>query len=938
MKSIPELEQIVEKWDGGIHPRKAPGSLSEEEWKAARDSGIDNFDITRLKCYYGGLEEQTANQIDLEAMQVALGSPSEESEVIIYNIWSKLRGNDKGRENMTQALMRLFNFPDRDPGIPFEDIRDEIPLQLVDYGLRAYTNCMGLHTPRHEYCSCYLALLSNKKLAQHNVVKDYPEQELYKRLFKLSFDQLFKAVGSEDSLLFLLDSVNSGLSTGLLGCNFSDPDHFAQNYCETVENYVGLFARDRDYYSRYITFSQSSGYGKTHLSRDLSQKFFVVYTCLRKPKVFGIPSPSAITDYFSTIKSENHFLAFYRSLFQQLYWHLSDTKIDRLIKSLPLGKSDKDPGNEFQTNFEIRHENESTGIHQQFSLELMDDESIGRGFWCGVEEATKLLVKTYGMEGMTVDWVQAIEQIYWKLYERLAPRQLFRSFVFVIDHARCLVDDDASTFLNWRKAMSKIRASAAFFFILLDTSAELANVPVVMSARGRSSVTRNAGYKLFPPHYFIPSINKVKLKEESPLRQVRFEAIIDCKDSTKYASFLYSPLVVLEKSRPVFLSCYYECEPSSWKSLYSSVIFSAQRKLTGKAMFYNPWTMAESEKSPSSRSDNNDATLLQFAMSYMAATCCRVPLMPVDPTTNNVLVSDYMSTILNIDETGKMTSYYVPETILQEAAANFLWNAQRFEASLQYLRDHLRNGQFAFGSGNSGLYKVIVSVCLLRAYDCLIPAQMNEVGSDMFITPRTTHAFLGSLLGRDQFDRLELDEKVPCGFLSFTKWHTVNGAICGKMLLYAFNWRCAMICSSGTSEGVLVIPCIKASKATSGPKKPRMVANVLDGDNLTSDDVFPIYIRLENLANPVPSSKADNAIGSIIKANDRGPRFDEYFGVIFQVRNRESGPRNDKVIVETQIIGGSPRHFLVIPSLDSLTSDQEVFTEAAKTLLRNIGK
>ena len=225
----------------------------------------------------------------------------------------------------------------------------------------------------------------------------------------------------------------------------------------------------------------------------------------------------------------------------------------------------------------------------------------------------------------------------------------------------------------------------------------------------------------------------------------------------------------------------------------------------------------------------------------------------------------------------------------------------------------------------------MVSVCLLRAFDCLVPLEVTNTCSDAFITPRTTHAFFRSLLGRARFDALGLNDSLPCGYLSFTKWHRIERGISGDVLLNAFRWRCAIVCAPGEAGIDLIIPCIKAGRER---MQVDTAPHELNDDGLTADDMFPIYIQVKNWAKAFGDKLITRTMASIRNAGKHGPKFDQYFSVIFQVGKCGMRPKEGKAFMRSASEGESIRHCLMIPSVHSLTRDSKVFPKAAKEQLR----
>lgn len=714
---------------------------------------------------------------------------------------------------------------------------------------------------------------------------------------------------------------------------FFDPQNALRCYCNYISQCIEMFASDPSYYSRYTTLCQSNGYGKTHISMEMSQKFFLIYSCLRKPGLEEAPLRSWIADYFGTIKSEAHFLLFYKSIFQVLNdTLLTEERIDELI-----GPRSTDSTYRKSGNMPLP----STGLHQIISNILMNEETsetIGSRFWQTVERTTQSMIVDGGLAATIETLQKDIETAFTNLQQRLEKRNLFRSFVFVIDEARYLFDHGVSGFRIWCHAISLISRKLPIFFLLVDSNSNIAHVTPVLE-RDPSKGVQSEGCKLFPPIYLVPFIDTVKLSKDH-LHPPVFEAIIGEADAERYTPLKYNALIVLEKSRPVFLSRYQKWKDINWDLLYSRVVLTAQKKLTNSALL-NEFQVIMEEESGRDVAVRAGASPTYLALQYMAILSCRLPLFPTQPTTNNTLVSNHMSTLLDMDVTREMiTSCYVPEIILQEAAATFLRDSEYFSRSLEFLHQELRCKTFSMACSKEELGEAVVSMCMLRAFDCLVPLCMNRMRSDTFLTPRTTHAFFRSLLGQERFDALKLDKKLPCGYLSFTKWHRSEGGVGGYSLLHAFRWRCAIVCASGEAGFDLVIPCVKAGREQMLIEISSQGSSVLklDENDLTGDDMFPIYIQVKNGTKPFTGASMKKAIVAINKANRLGPQFDQYFGIIFQVGKGGMGANHKKVFVKTGRTANSNRHFLMIPSVKSLTSDSTVFSKDIKKKLRSMAQ
>ena len=91
---------------------------------------------------------------------------------------------------------------------------------------------------------------------------------------------------------------------------------------------------------------------------------------------------------------------------------------------------------------------------------------------------------------------------------------------------------------------------------------------------------------------------------------------------------------------------------------------------------------------------------------------------------------------------------------------------------------------------------------------------------------------------------------------------------------------------------------------------------------------------MKNWASAFGESHIEQAMTSIVKANELGPKFDQYFSVIFQVGKGGMGAMPKTAFMRSVMEKDCSRPFLMIPSIKSLTSDSEVFSEAAKEQLR----
>src|SRR5439155_6654695 len=82
------------------------------------------------------------------------------------------------------------------------------------------------------------------------------------------------------------------------------------NFMKILDHCHGIYIRGENatHYSPYIAIIQSSGYGKSRLIAQISQKIFVVYLCFRSIESTGYPPRSSIaTTVLDKMASEDDY-------------------------------------------------------------------------------------------------------------------------------------------------------------------------------------------------------------------------------------------------------------------------------------------------------------------------------------------------------------------------------------------------------------------------------------------------------------------------------------------------------------------------------------------------------------------------------------------------------------------------------------------------------
>jgi hypothetical protein len=238
------------------------------------------------------------------------------------------------------------------------------------------------------------------------------------------------------------------------------------------------------------------------------------------------------------------------------FWDLVETSVEATVKASLETKKKSSPDTKEKSSQETKEasspetkEKSSQETKETSSLETEKKDSLEPASELSVETSPETSSKT-GPSSSNTHWDYSanIRDAFKRLRDRLQRRHLFKSFVFVIDEARYLIEGDVKVFRNWRRAIAVIDRSLPFFFLLIDTAGKIANF-TPSREKDPSKKVQSGGHHLFPPKYLIPFVDIVKLNKD-PSQNI--EAIVDKEDTRKYVPFKFNPLVVLEKTRPIY--------------------------------------------------------------------------------------------------------------------------------------------------------------------------------------------------------------------------------------------------------------------------------------------------------------------------------------------------------------------------------------------------
>ena len=198
----------------------------------------------------------------------------------------------------------------------YEELKQQVSWERIDYGLEAVAHCLDNEPDSVRWFACYLTRLAKKNFPDHEFVQSYDAESIFFKISETIHSTAERAVCSEEALWDLLDDLDDSSNIKTSESEFVDTVDALETYYGYIERCIELFKIDNEYYSRYVLLCQSAGYGKTRLCREMSRRFFLIFTCLRKPNAGEVQGESTIAEYFRKLNSVEEFLVFYLALFQ----------------------------------------------------------------------------------------------------------------------------------------------------------------------------------------------------------------------------------------------------------------------------------------------------------------------------------------------------------------------------------------------------------------------------------------------------------------------------------------------------------------------------------------------------------------------------------------------------------------------------------------------
>ncbi|KAK9686437.1 hypothetical protein K7432_015167, partial [Basidiobolus ranarum] len=288
-----------------------------------------------------------------------------------------------------------------------------------------------------------------------------------------------------------------------------------------------------EYMSPYTSIIQSSGYGKSRAIKQIAQRTFVVYCCLRPEQSSGYPLRSAITStllakingdckdppYFYFVR---RFVAFIVACMRKLTAFVKNSKKEEILDTSSQDCED------------------STIYAKWFKLQIEDtgqegDTNVcGSKFWAEIQSEMDKIVADcpyISDNRMLRDFTQLVSIANKEMRSALMNSRLKfcdASLVCVMDEARTLLDKNytptaASTLFHYLRIAQSIvpdflSGRPGYFSVMLDTAAKLSNFQSHISHDPSARFIKSN--HMFPPFYLLDTFDTLAQKSVDDIERL----------------------------------------------------------------------------------------------------------------------------------------------------------------------------------------------------------------------------------------------------------------------------------------------------------------------------------------------------------------------------------------------------------------------------------
>ena len=595
----------------------------------------------------------------------------------------------------------------------------------------------------------------------------------------------------------------------------------------------------KNYYARYFSICQSSGYGKSRSIKEVAKQLYIVPICLRPEAVRNtepVRSP-VIANYIQGLQ-ENDWPALLNALAVTLWRWKDEGKI---------------PAN----------------TQEWYSTMIKSTESV----------------KTFWSEVISLRADDCSEVV-----KNRTNCDFLSNFVLVFDEASPLLEkvslDSEPSFVHCCRALSSLPPNIPFVTIFIDTNSSVSNFAPQNVYHSSNRV--QGGLQLFAPFIFYPLdvFRAIQAAGKVPEYLDMYRQTYALGRDTEYqVKVLFNPFLPALYSRAMF---------STWVVNEATKMQST----TDKRIWFET---LESEVNNLAHSKLIPRGFDESTVSFACASC-RFSLSTTSNKTQQQLVRHHMATLLAVDSKREnLLVEYPVEPILSLVAANYMRTSdENWMKVLHAIRNEIRAGSLECNGMKGEIGELAACIILTRCFDALwnlnedlidstdgspeikrlrADRSSSSSSSDTFIPRAPSATSLKLVLFADVLQMLlfeagvkeklkAIDDEARFGLVGFTRFVQVERTMNVEFLRALFIRGVAAVAKKGERAIDIYIPMaipVKGSQLdTSDPRTYLMSSVIIQVKNVKagrSNQYLVEEMKQSDLANELTKSSTPHLYG-----------------------------------------------------------------------------
>jgi hypothetical protein len=619
-----------------------------------------------------------------------------------------------------------------------------------------------------------------------------------------------------------------------------------------------------NFFAPYLCLCQSSGYGKTKLLTQLSDRFRMVFICLREPGSGGIPSRTPVlAELLLNCKSVEEFQRFVEACVLGALTHdrsilTSAMNPNNRVEAAAFGNAVKDLygradlADLVPLPFDVvaQHDADCAGV-----LLVLDEASVA------------LLEKDKPLADSNNN----------RVHGELPVNK----------------DEAVSKFRLFRRAL-RIMVPVSVknvFCVLADTTFKLSNFAPQLEDDPSTRVT-GSGWQLFPPYYHMFTLGQLvcAAASEHP-RVVSIRGVRYC--------FRLSNLAAM--SRPMFAVHWNNLKGRGPVAAWISLRDLAKTKLGVLIpLFPNP---------------SQDVDRANLSIKVASLIACRINFVPVDVKDLVRLVGAHMATLEYVSESRDFLGIkYVEEPALGEAAAHAqaLWTVEDFTSYLRVFQSDLFRGKYGYLHTPGNIGEAVAMIVLCRVFDVvannrhssgssgLSSASAPKPADTIMSDPVSIVSFVSKLCGMDEtlVTTVLADSGMTKGAVGILQFVKVESPPTAEVLIAALKRRVAIACRDGEGGVDLLVPVVLPKEELTADQGHDTIEEDVDLDTITVENLGVLLVQVKNFhGTTFTSTGIDEIVSKLTQHGKTCYRYMRYFGIVMSVgTSRIQGTRAEGVL------------------------------------------